>query len=188
MNMMKIKNMKKNTVISIAVVLIFALALTTTVTILNQSSAATTKPAQVKNLKKVKVGKSSVKINFKKVKGATGYQILIYEKALLEDSDMLTPIVYARETKKNTYNIKNLMPGMTYKIKVRAFKKDKKGKVTYGKFKSINVKTTGKINKTFVVCNSCIVAVPNANALGDHFDAALKIHKEIHAGSTINWR
>lgn len=51
-------------------------------------SAKAKKPGQVKNLKKVKLrtysslGRkiSSVKIKFNKVKGATGYQILIYDK------------------------------------------------------------------------------------------------------------
>ena len=43
-------------------------------------SAKVKKPGQVKGLKKVKVGKSSVKIKFNKVKGAFGYQILIYQR------------------------------------------------------------------------------------------------------------
>lgn len=150
-------------------------------------SAKVKKPGQVKGLKKVKVGKSSVKIKFNKVKGAFGYQILIYQR-MKADGFHKTPIVFYKNTKKTTYTIKNLMPGLPYKIKVRAYRKDKNGKVVYGKMKSIDVKTTGRINQTYIVCNTCIVAVPNGNVHAEHFKAALKIHNEVHAGCTIDWR
>lgn len=150
-------------------------------------SAKVKKPGQVKGLKKVKVGKSSVKIKFNKVKGAFGYQILIYQR-MKADGFHKTPIVFYKNTKKTTYTIKNLMPGLPYKIKVRAYRKDKNGKVVYGKMKSIDVKTTGRINQTYIVCNTCIVAVPNDNVHAEHYRSARKIHNEVHAGYTINWR
>lgn len=147
----------------------------------------TKKPGQVKSLKKVKVSKSSVKIKFNKVKGASGYQILIYQR-MKADGFHKTPIVFYKNTKKTTYTIKNLMPGLPYKIKVRAYKKDKNGKVVYGKMKSIDVKTTGRINQIYIVCNTCIVAVPNGNVHAEHYKSARKIHNEVHAGCTIVWK
>lgn len=194
------KKMKKNTIISIVMVLVFASTLTVAVAVstLTQPGAAPTenskktttkvnKPAQIKGLKKVKVGKSSVKIKFNKVKGAFGYQILIYER-IKADGFHKTPIVFYKNTKKTTYTIKNLMPGLPYKIKVRAYRKDKNGKVVYGKMKSIDVKTTGRINQTYIVCNTCIVAVPNGNVHAEHYRSARKIHNEVHAGCTIVWK
>lgn len=196
--MKKIKNMKKNTVVSIAIVLVFAILLTSGAAVFNWSGAATQKkttttkvkkPGQVKGLKKVKVGKNSIKISFKKVKGADGYQILIYQrKKYAPDALHGTPILYAKTTKKTSYTLKGLMPGTKYTIKVKAYKKDKKEKAVYSKVKSINVNTTGKINETYIVCNTCRVTFPNYNVGGEHFKAALKIHNEIHAGETIVWK
>ena len=152
-------------------------------------SAKVKKPGQVKGLKKVKVGKSSVKIKFNKVKGATGYQVLIYERINYTSGfPHKTPIVYEKTTKKTAYTLKGLMPNTRYKIKVRAYRKDKNGKVIYGKLKSINVNTIGKINETYIVCSTCRISVPNYNVGGEHFNAALKIHNEIHAGETIVWK
>lgn len=199
MNMMKkIKNMKKSTVVSIAVVLVFAILLTSGTAVFNWSGAATQKkttttkvkkPGEVKGLKKVKAGKSSIKISFKKVKGADGYQILIYQRKKYAPGALHgTPIVYAKTTKKTAYTLKGLMPGTKYTIKVKAYKKDKKGKAIYGKVKSINVNTTGRINETYIVCNTCRVMVPNDNVHLDHYVSARKIHNEVHAGYTIVWK
>lgn len=152
-------------------------------------SAKVKKPGQVKGLKKVKVGKSSVKIKFNKVKGVSGYQILIYQRIkYTPGASHKTPIVYEKTTKKTAYTLKGLMPNTRYKIKVRAYRKDKNGKVVYGKLKSINVNTIGKINETYIVCNTCQIRVPNGNVHAEHYRSARKIHNEVHAGCTINWR
>lgn len=152
-------------------------------------SAKVKKPGQVKGLKKVKVGKSSVKIKFNKVKGVSGYQILIYQRIkYTPGASHKTPIVYEKTTKKTAYTLKGLMPNTRYKIKVRAYRKDKNGKVVYGKLKSINVNTIGKINETYIVCNTCQIRVPNGNVHAEHYRSARKIHNEVHAGYTINWR
>lgn len=152
-------------------------------------SAKVKKPGQVKGLKKVKVGKSSVKIKFNKVKGVSGYQILIYQRIkYTPGASHKTPIVYEKTTKKTAYTLKGLMPNTRYKIKVRAYRKDKNGKVVYGKLKSINVNTIGKINETYIVCNTCQIRVPNDNVHAEHYRSARKIHNEVHAGYTINWR
>ena len=203
--MKKMKNMKKSTVVSIAVVLVFAILLTSGAAVFNWSGAATQKkttakvgkPGQVKGLKKVKVSAKwdgrrrvvSAKIKFNKVKGAAGYQVLIYQKVHISDPYLLTPILYAKNTKKTTYTIKNLVPGEIYTIKVRAYKKDKKGKVIYGKAKSIKVKTTGLGGKKgyYYLCDTCTVVMPaNDYRMCEHGMSADKVHKEFHAGGTLN--
>ena len=215
----KMKKMKHSTLTSIVITLVLALLLTSALAVEfctlpkaepegvvnrqsnlfgdtqiakdTKASKATKmkKPAQVKGLKKVKVGKSSVKIKFNKVKGADGYQILIYQrKKYAPDAFHGTPILYAKTTKKTAYTLKGLMPNTKYTIKVKAYKKDKKGKAIYGKVKSINVNTTGRINETYIVCNTCRVTVPNDNVHAEHYRSARKIHNEVHAGYTIVWK
>lgn len=153
------------------------------------------KPGQVKGLKKVKEyckwdgyrNISSVKIKFNKVKGATGYQVLIYETH--REPGRQTPLVYAKTTKKTSYIIKNLVPAIRYTIKVRAYTKAKNGKVVYGKFKSIKFKTGGKKKGQYYTCGSCAAAQPgNMNIMNDHVMSVYKIHKEIHAGGTYFWK
>ena len=204
--MKKIKNMKKNTVVSIAIVLVFAILLTSGAAVFNWSGAATQKktattkvkkPGQVKGLKKVKVSPKwngrrrvvSAKIKFNKVKGAAGYQVLIYQKKHFSDPDLMTTIVWAKNTKKTTYTIQNLVPSEIYTIKVRAYKKDKKGKVIYGKARSIKVKTTGLggLKGCYYLCDTCTAVMPANNYLmWDHTESAYKLHKETHAGGTFN--
>lgn len=215
----KMKKMKHSTLTSIVITLVLALLLTSALAVefctlpkaepegvVNRQSnlfgsakvsqdakavksAKVKKPGQVKSLKKVKVGKSSVKIKFNKVKGVSGYQILIYQRIkYTPGASHKTPIVYEKTTKKTAYTLKGLMPNTRYKIKVRAYRKDKNGKVVYGKLKSINVNTIGKINETYIVCNTCQIRVPNDNVHAEHYRSARKIHNEVHAGYTINWR
>jgi len=189
-NMMKkMKKMKKTTMIVIAMVLVLATASTATIAVLNWSSAATTKPAQVKNLKKVKLsykwdGHSNVntaKIKFSKVKGATGYQVLVYRTNRL--SATKTPLVFSYNTKKSTYTVKNLIPAVKYTIKVRAYKKDKNGKVVYGKAKSLKITTPGEKKGWYNTCNTCGACMPdNDNLLAKHIKDVYKMHREVHAG------
>lgn len=215
--MKKIKNMKKNTVVSIAIVLVFAILMTSGGTVFNWSGAATQKkttttkvkkPGQVKGLRKVsekckweggktpseakskwELGRnvSSVKIKFNKVKGANGYQVLIY--GTHRTPGYKTPLLYAKTTKKTTYTIKNLVPDYKYIIKVRAYKKDKKGKSIYGKAKSIKIKTGGKRKGLYYTCGSCSTGMPgNMNSINEHGNATWKVLKELHAGGTYYWR
>lgn len=154
----------------------------------------TKKPGQVKGLKKVKLrtysslGRkvSSAKISFKKVKGATGYQILIYDKKV---KGCQTPLLYEKNTKKTTYTIKNMIPGLTYTIKVRAYTKDKKGKLVYGKTASIKVKTPGRVKGFYYVCNHCVAVMPPMDDCRvDHMHSVKKVHGELHSSGTFNWK
>lgn len=160
-----------------------------------KSTAKVKKPAQVKGLKKVKEyckwdgyrNISYVKIKFNKVKGATGYQVLIYQT--YREPGHKTPLVYAKTTKKTSYTIKNLVPAVRYTIKVRAYTKGKNGKIVYGKFKSIKFKTGGRKKGQYYTCGSCAAIQPgNMNRITEHGNAVYKIHKEIHAGGTYFWK
>lgn len=154
----------------------------------------TKKPGQVKGLKKVKLrtysslGRkiSSAKISFKKVKGASGYQILIYQS---RTKGCQTPLLYEKTTKKTTYTIKNLIPHIKYTIKVRAYTKDKKGKVVYGKATSIKVQAPGRVKGFYYVCNHCVAVMPPTDdCLIAHRHSVEKVHGELHSSGTYNWK
>lgn len=157
-----------------------------------KASTKVKKPGQVKTLKKVNVrtyydkkskrNVSTAKIKFSKVKGATGYQVLIYNTIKTND---LTPLVFAFNTKKTTYTIKNLVPQMKYTIKVRAYTKGKDGKIVYGKTKSLKIKTGGQRKGMIFICNTCGACVANANLLGKHTKDVYNIHHELHGGYTF---
>ena len=153
------------------------------------------KPGQVKGLKKVKEyckwdgyrNISYVKIKFNKVKGATGYQVLIYQTS--KKKGFQTPLLYAKTAKKTTYTINNLVPDVGYIIKIKAYTKGKNGKIVYGKVKSIKFKTGGSKKGQYYTCNSCGAGQPgNMNIMLDHVKSVYKIHKEIHAGGTYYWK
>lgn len=154
----KIKTLRKK-IVAMTAVLILAFTCISVAYVSSVNQAATSKPGAVKGLKKVKANKNSIKISFKKVKGAAGYQILIYEKIPKGTSSPQTPLVYMKTTKKTTYTIKNLVPGCNYTIKVRAYNKNK----AYGKKASVKANTTGKWAGNCIVCGSCGASVPYYN-------------------------
>ena len=82
-------------------------------------------PGKVK-IKKVKGTKRRIKIKYKKVKGAGGYQIVYSKKKNFKGKKI-------KKTKKTSYTIKRKGKRKKYYIKVRAYKKVK-GKYYYGKF------------------------------------------------------
>lgn len=94
----------------------------------------TTKPAKTTELKASSVTANSFKLTWKKVSGATYYQVAIYDKA---KGDYVT--YGTSET--NSITVKNLSKATTYKVKVRAVK-EYEGKKYYGSYSSVlSVKT-----------------------------------------------
>lgn len=84
----------------------------------------------VSRFKCVSVTTSTVKLRWKKVKGATGYQIYDSNKKKI-----------IKTVKSRTVTIKKLKPNKKYKFKIRFYKKNK-NKTTYSKYtKNISVKT-----------------------------------------------
>ena len=184
----KIRNYKKR-IIAVAALLTIMTSAIIGVSISKNTMADVNKPGAVKNLKKVKTTKNSIKIKYKKVKGADKYQILIYERVEDDGAPRKTPLVYAFDTKKTTYTIKNLVPGCKYTIKVRAWKNG-----VHGKFKSVKAKTEGTWCGDCIVCNSCGVSVPkhkfnkaviDYTYLCEHGKAVSEVLGEMHGGGLI---
>ena len=183
----KIKTLRKK-IVAMAAVLFLTFTCISVAYVSSVNQAATSKPGAVKGLKKVKANKNSIKISFKKVKGASGYQILVYERVPKDTPSIQTPLVYAKTTKNTTYTIKNLVPGCNYTIKVRAYNKKK----VYGKKVSIKASTTGRWSGNCIVCNSCGVSVPyyRGNKAGwdyghwvaEHDKAVREVLGESHGG------
>ena len=94
----------------------------------------TTKPDKTTELKSSSVTANSFKLTWKKVSGATYYQVAIYDKA---KGDYVT--YGTSET--NSITVKDLSKATTYKVKVRAVK-EYEGKKYYGSYSSVlSVKT-----------------------------------------------
>jgi endoglucanase len=77
-----------------------------------KNSLATVSGLTVKNQKSKKI-----KISFKKVSGATGYEIQYSTSAAFKSGKTVT-----KNTKKSSYTIKKLKKGKTYYVRVRAYK------------------------------------------------------------------
>ena len=75
------------------------------------SSTKTKKPAKVKKLKVKVTKKSKVKLSWKKVKGAKGYQIRFADNKAMKNAKLV-------KSKKNKKTLGVVMPGKTY-IQVR---------------------------------------------------------------------
>ncbi len=100
-----------------------------------KSTTASYKPGKVKTISAKNVKGKKIKVTFKKVSKATGYQIVY------ATNKKFTKAVKIK-TKKNTYTLKKLKKGKTYYVRVQAYRKVK-GKVYYGKYsatKKIKVK------------------------------------------------
>lgn len=95
----------------------------------NTESQRVTAPARVKKVKLKKAGSGKLKVSFKKVKKAKGYQIRYSTNKRFSRSKKII-------TRKNKYTIKKLKKGKTYYVKVRAYKLNGSKKV-YGKWSAV---------------------------------------------------
>lgn len=97
------------------------------------SSAATPtyniKKAAISSCKNIK-GKK-IKIKYKKVAGADGYEISYSTNKKFKKS------VMKKTSSKTSYTIKKLKKKKVYYVRVRAYKKDSTGKLVYGKYSSV---------------------------------------------------
>lgn len=107
-----------------------------TTTPLVTDTASVKKPAKVK-ISKVKAAKKSIKITFKKVSGAKGYQICYADNKKFKKAKVVN--VKASVT---TKTIKKLKSGKKYYVRVRAYNVSGKNKVwgSFSSVKSIKVK------------------------------------------------
>ncbi len=94
---------------------------------------------KVKKLRKTKVNSRSVRLKWRKTKGATGYQIYRATSRKGHFRKIAT-------TRKNRLTNKKLKPGKTYFYKVRAFRSVKKKKIV-GRFSTVLKVRTKKIQQ-----------------------------------------
>ncbi len=76
--------------------------------------------------------KTTVKLSWAKVAGATGYRVSIKNGSSYKRLDSISAV---------TYTAKNLKQGTAYTFKVQAYHKDTKGTVTWGKYATVTVTT-----------------------------------------------
>lgn len=81
----------------------------------SSSIKTTTLPKKVKGVKTKSKTKTSVKLSWNKVEGATGYKVYIYNTKTQKYQ-------YYGKTYTTSINIKNLKKGTTYKMKIRAYR------------------------------------------------------------------
>lgn len=97
------------------------------------------KPAQVKVKKAYTSGTKAVKINWNKVKNATGYRVYRYNGKKW---------VKVANTRKTAYKVIGLKAGKQYKFKVKAFKRTSEGTV-WGKASAVKLTATKPNTPTF---------------------------------------
>lgn len=91
------------------------------------------KPAQVKSVSAVKM-KKALKVKWKKVSGAKGYQICYSTSSMFKSKKVKT-------TTSTSFTLKKLKAKKTYYVKVRAYKV-KNGEKVYGKYSKVIKKKT----------------------------------------------
>lgn len=98
---------------ALAIIVTIAVIFTAVPGITIESYAAAKTPAKVTKLKSSAITASTVKLSWKKSKGASGYQIVLNGKAVTN-------------TKSTSYTLGGLKAGTKYSVKVRAYKSNKK--------------------------------------------------------------
>lgn len=77
------------------------------------------------------VGKTSIKLTWKKLNNVTGYQVYYSTTSSSSGFKKLTNVTGT------SYTVKNLTKGKTYYYKVRAYRKEADGRIQYGEFSNI---------------------------------------------------
>lgn len=103
---------------------------TNTTSVVPSTSQAVTAPGKPSGLKTKNIKGKKVKVSFKKVKNAVGYQIQYAKNKKFKEAKKSV------FTKKSSYTIKKLSKKKTYYVRVRAYKLSGKTKV-YGKWSNI---------------------------------------------------
>ncbi len=91
------------------------------------AEAADKAPAKVTSVKASALTDTTAKLSWKKVSGAKGYRIYVYDKTAKKYKKLAT-----LSGGKTSYTLKGLKEGTSYKYKVRAYKKAN-GKTNWGK-------------------------------------------------------
>lgn len=95
----------------------------------SRSGKAIEKPGKVKSLKGKNLKGKKLKITYKKVSGATAYQISYASNRKFKKASVKT-------TKKTVYTLKKLKKGKTYYVKVRAYRKEGDN-ICYGAYSAV---------------------------------------------------
>jgi len=140
---MEVNKMKQYKKIFALVMILLILPLSTFKTATITTSAASSNSSAIskpKNIKASSTGTNSIKVSWKKVKGASGY--MIYRSTRQNGSYKRVDTVSSR---KSSYTNKNLKANKKYYYKVRAFK-DTNTKIYRSKYSSsASAKTNSKI-------------------------------------------
>lgn len=118
-------------------ILSFTLALMLIISLPCISSNAATKISKVKSFTKTGATSTSIKLAWKKVSNASGYQI-----QLKEDDEYYT-IKTIKKADKTSYECQDLDAGQKYSFRIRAYKKSG-SKKTYSKWTKLSASTKSK--------------------------------------------
>ncbi len=120
---------------------------------------AVTEPAKVTGVKTTFLGASNVKLSWKKAKGASGYEIFIYDSKKKE-------YISKGTVSKNSCALKKLSPNTKYKVRIAAYHK-KDGKVYGTKSSAFTFRTAlpdvGGLSLTAVTTSSFTVKWSKVN-------------------------
>ena len=100
----------------------------------NQNTVIPSKLPKLTGTKATNVLTDGAKISWKRIARATGYQITISTDKKFKKNVKN----YIVEENKNNELIYGLKSGKTYYVKVRAYKKDSKGKKVYGSYSAVS--------------------------------------------------
>ena len=94
------------------------------------SADAATHPAKVKNVYAAKITTKSISLKWKKASHAKYYQVFMITKTYKSHGKTKYKYKKVKSTKKTNCTIRKLKAGKTYKFRIRAVNKKKKGKLS----------------------------------------------------------